>query len=99
MGPWIVPLRELDGDLGDLTLTCRVNGEEVQRDTTASMAASPGRLASFISQRVALRPGDVIATGTPGGVGKARGVKLAPGDVVEVAVEGVGTLRNRVERA
>lgn len=99
IGPWVVPVSELDGDLNDLTLCCRVNGEEVQRDTTASMVASVSRLVSFISHRVALRPGDVIATGTPGGVGKARGRNLLPGDVVEVEVEGVGILRNRVEAA
>jgi acylpyruvate hydrolase len=96
MGPWVVHIDSLDGDLADLALTCRVNGEQVQHDTTASMAAGPARLASFVSQRVALRPGDVIATGTPGGVGKARGVALRDGDVVEVEVEGVGVLRNTV---
>jgi acylpyruvate hydrolase len=99
MGPWVVPLAELEGDLADLALSCRVNGEEVQRDTTASMAASAAQLLSFISHRVSLQPGDVIATGTPAGVGKARGTKLAPGDLVEVEVEGVGMLRNRVEPA
>jgi 2-keto-4-pentenoate hydratase/2-oxohepta-3-ene-1,7-dioic acid hydratase in catechol pathway len=99
IGPWVVPLKDLKGDLNDLSVSCRVNGVEVQRDTTASMVASVARLISFISHRVALRPGDVIATGTPGGVGKARGSRLMPGDVVEVDVEGVGTLRNRVEAA
>lgn len=96
MGPWIVDIGSLDGDLADLDLRCRVNGEEVQHDTTASMAVDPAQLASFVSQRVALRPGDVISTGTPGGVGKARGVALRDSDVVEVEVEGVGVLRNSV---
>jgi acylpyruvate hydrolase len=96
IGPWVTPVASLDGDLADLALCCRVNGEEVQRDTTASMLASPARLAAFISHRVALRAGDVIATGTPGGVGRARGVALKDGDVLEVEVEGVGVLRNSV---
>jgi 2-keto-4-pentenoate hydratase/2-oxohepta-3-ene-1,7-dioic acid hydratase in catechol pathway len=99
MGPWVVPVSELDGDVDDLALACRVNGEEVQSDRTSSMNASVGRLIAFVSARVALQPGDVIATGTPGGVGKARGRRLEPGDVVEVEVEGVGVLRNRVEAA
>jgi 2-keto-4-pentenoate hydratase/2-oxohepta-3-ene-1,7-dioic acid hydratase in catechol pathway len=45
---------------------------------------------------VSLRPGDVIATGTPGGVGKARGIRLEPGDIIETEVAGIGALRNEV---
>ncbi len=97
IGPWVVPLRSLEGELADLGLSCRVNGDQVQRDTTASMLAAPARLAAFISHRVGLRAGDVIATGTPGGVGRARGIALSDGDIVEVEVEGVGVLRNRVQ--
>lgn len=96
IGPWIVSLDQLDGDLSDLGLRCRLNGELVQEDRTSSMVSSVPRLLSFVSHRVALRPGDVLATGTPGGVGRARGIKLADGDVVEVEVDGVGTLRNTV---
>jgi 2-keto-4-pentenoate hydratase/2-oxohepta-3-ene-1,7-dioic acid hydratase in catechol pathway len=96
IGPWIVSLDQLDGELSDLGLRCRLNGELMQDDRTSSMVSSVPRLLSFISHRVALRPGDVLATGTPGGVGRARGIKLADGDVVEVEVDGVGTLRNTV---
>jgi acylpyruvate hydrolase len=96
VGPWIVSRDELDGDVGDLGINCRVNGETVQDDRTSSMVRTVSELISFISHRVALRPGDLIATGTPGGVGRARGVNLKDGDVVEVEIEGVGTLRNRV---
>jgi acylpyruvate hydrolase len=99
IGPWIVALEQLDGDLSDLALRCRLNGDIVQDDRTSSMVSSVARLISFISHRVALRPGDVIATGTPGGVGRARGIKLREGDVVEVEVDGVGTLRNTVSAA
>jgi 2-keto-4-pentenoate hydratase/2-oxohepta-3-ene-1,7-dioic acid hydratase in catechol pathway len=96
IGPWIVPVDELPDSVEDLRLRCRINGEEVQHDRTSNLVASVGDLVSFVSHRVALRPGDVIATGTPGGVGLARGVSLKDGDVVEVEVDGVGVLRNRV---
>ena len=57
---------------------------------------SAPELISFGSQRVALRSGDLIATGTPGGVGRARGLNLEDSDMVEVEIEHIGTLRNRV---
>jgi 2-keto-4-pentenoate hydratase/2-oxohepta-3-ene-1,7-dioic acid hydratase in catechol pathway len=98
IGPWIVLTDELADSVEDLRLRCRINGEEVQHDRTSNLVASVAQLISYISQRVALRPGDVIATGTPGGVGKARGVSLKDGDVVEVEVDGVGVLRNRVRQ-
>jgi acylpyruvate hydrolase len=71
----------------------------VQNDRTSSMSRSVGELLTFISQRVELLPGDIIATGTPAGVGKARGIKLGDGDVVEVEIEGVGKLSNRVRES
>jgi len=95
VGPWLVSLDEL-GNPSDLGVRCRVNGQTVQDDRTSSMARSVETLIAFISQRVALRPGDLVATGTPAGIGRARGVSLQPGDVVEVEVEGVGRLRNTV---
>lgn len=94
--PWIVSRDELPGEIGDLGIRCRVNGETVQDDRTSSMVRSVEELISFISHRVALRLGDLIATGTPGGVGRARGVNLVDGDLVEVEIDGVGSLRNRV---
>jgi 2-keto-4-pentenoate hydratase/2-oxohepta-3-ene-1,7-dioic acid hydratase in catechol pathway len=96
LGPWIVSLDELPGSVDDLAVRCRVNGATVQDARTSSMVRSVAELIAFISQRVTLQPGDVIATGTPGGVGRARGVRLEDGDVVEVEIEGVGALRNRV---
>jgi 2-keto-4-pentenoate hydratase/2-oxohepta-3-ene-1,7-dioic acid hydratase in catechol pathway len=99
VGPWIVSRDELEPELDELGIRCRVNGETVQEDRTSSMVRGIAELVSFISQRVALQPGDLIATGTPGGVGRARGVNLKDGDLVEVEIDGVGVLRNRVKAA
>jgi acylpyruvate hydrolase len=96
IGPWIVSVDELPRELSDLAIQTRLNGEVVQDDRTSSMNASVAQLVSFVSHRVGLWPGDVIATGTPGGVGRARGINLADGDELEVELEGVGTLRNVV---
>jgi 2-keto-4-pentenoate hydratase/2-oxohepta-3-ene-1,7-dioic acid hydratase in catechol pathway len=95
LGPWVVSVDEA-GEVGDLKLQVRLNGEIVQDDRTSSMVSSVAALLAYISQRVALRPGDVIATGTPSGVGRYRNRKLSDGDVVEVEVERVGMLRNTV---
>ena len=75
----------------DLEVVGRVNGKERQRATAAEMVFSIPELLSYISGVMTLLPGDLIATGTPAGVGP-----LAPGDVVEVEVSGVGVLRNSV---
>lgn len=96
MGPGIVLTSDLEGDLTDLRLRCWHNDRLVQDDRTSSMAVSPAELLAFISHRVAIRPGDVIATGTPAGVGKARGVSLVDGDRVRIELEGVGTIENVV---
>ncbi|HNU35943.1 MAG TPA: fumarylacetoacetate hydrolase family protein [Methanomassiliicoccales archaeon] len=85
-----VPLDRVP-DLHSLDLELRVNGELRQKGNTAQMIFPPERLISYISRYMTLEPGDVIATGTPSGVGP-----LIPGDVVEAAVHGVGTLRNPV---
>jgi 2-keto-4-pentenoate hydratase/2-oxohepta-3-ene-1,7-dioic acid hydratase in catechol pathway len=76
-----------------LEVICRVNGEERQRGSVAQMAFSIPELIATISAIMTLEPGDVIATGTPAGVSP-----LAPGDVVEVEIPGVGTIRNPVVR-
>jgi 2-keto-4-pentenoate hydratase/2-oxohepta-3-ene-1,7-dioic acid hydratase in catechol pathway len=78
-------------DPGRLEVVCRVNGEVRQRGSTADMAFSVPVLIEYISRVMTLVPGDVIATGTPAGVGP-----LAGGDVVEVEIPGVGTLSNTV---
>jgi acylpyruvate hydrolase len=98
LGPWVVSIDEV-GEADDLTLQVRLNGEVVQDDRTSNMVSSVADLLSYISKRVALRPGDVVATGTPAGVGRYRDRKLKDGDVVEVEVERVGVLRNTVRKA
>jgi 2-keto-4-pentenoate hydratase/2-oxohepta-3-ene-1,7-dioic acid hydratase in catechol pathway len=95
LGPWIVPAW-LIADPQALNLKLTVNGEVMQQDSTAHMIWNVREQVSYLSQILTLRPGDVIATGTPTGVGMARGVFLKHGDKVEATVEGIGTLANRV---
>jgi 2-keto-4-pentenoate hydratase/2-oxohepta-3-ene-1,7-dioic acid hydratase in catechol pathway len=90
VGPWIESEFELDA----LTLRGRVNAQERQRGTTRDMVFSIPTLIAFISSVMTLEPGDLIATGTPEGVGP-----LVAEDVVEVELEGVGTLINVVATA
>jgi 2-keto-4-pentenoate hydratase/2-oxohepta-3-ene-1,7-dioic acid hydratase in catechol pathway len=96
-GPGIVP-RALIPDPQDLVIQTRVNGTVVQSDSTSNMVFSVAETIAFLSSLMTLRPGDIIATGTPAGVGFKREppVYLQPGDVVEVEVEGIGTIRNPV---
>lgn len=97
LGPWLVTLDEID-DVQNLQLTTRVNDVEMQSASTHSMIFSVARIIAELSRTMTLLPGDVIATGTPQGIGAKRTppVWLKPGDVVEVELEGVGVLRNRV---
>ena len=88
MGPW---LETEISDPDNVMVEAYLNGERRQHSTTSNMVFGVRRLISFISQVMTLLPGDVIATGTPSGIGPMR-----PGDVVEIKVEGIGTLRNRV---
>ena len=74
-----------------LEISLRVNGELRQHSNTRNLIFSPAQLLSFVSHVMTLLPGDVIATGTPSGVGQ-----LKPGDCVEVSIEGIGTLTNKV---
>jgi acylpyruvate hydrolase len=99
-GPALVTLQEI-GDLQALSVKTRVNGETVQDGNTASMIFGVAETIAFLSQIMTLEPGDIIATGTPAGVGNSRTPKLflRPGDVVEVEIAGVGTLRNTVVEA
>jgi 2-keto-4-pentenoate hydratase/2-oxohepta-3-ene-1,7-dioic acid hydratase in catechol pathway len=90
LGPWIVAGLSA-ADVSDLSITCQVNGLYRQMGRTKDMVFSPSELVSYISQMITLEPGDVVMTGTPAGVGP-----LEPGDVVEVTIEGVGTLSNPV---
>lgn len=87
------PCIETDLDVSDLSLRTRVNGELRQDGRTSHMIFPPSFIVAFITSVMTLDPGDVILTGTPAGVGP-----LAAGDVVEVEIEGIGILRNPVER-
>ena len=96
LGPCIA---SLDGiDLADIRVSTTVSGELMQDASTADLIFPVLDLIVYLSAGMTLEPGDVIATGTPGGVGDSRRPPryLREGDVVEVTVEGVGTLRNRV---
>lgn len=96
-GPWMVTRGEI-ADGQELTLTTRLNGEVMQQATTAQLIFSIPRLISYLSTFVPLEAGDVIVTGTPGGVGFKRTppVFMRAGDTVEVEVSSVGTLSNTV---
>jgi acylpyruvate hydrolase len=96
IGPEVVTTDELD--VSDVQLTTTLNGEVMQSASTAQMIFDIPRTIEYLSSFTTLRLGDVIATGTPGGVGFARQppVWLQPGDVIEVAIEGVGRIANRV---
>ena len=98
MGPWITTADEVDG--ANLRVTCKVNGELRQDSSTADLIFDVPTLIETISRCVTLSPGDVIATGTPVGVGIGFDPPrfLRDGDVVEVAIEGLGHIRNTVRR-
>lgn len=97
MGPWLVTEDEV-GDWRALTLETRLNGEVVQKARTDAMMVSIGELIAYVSTISVLKAGDVIATGTPEGIGCRREPPLwmKPGDVVEVEISRVGVLRNPV---
>jgi acylpyruvate hydrolase len=96
IGPELVTTDEID--VSDVQLTTRLNGEIMQSAKTSQMIFNIPRTIEFLSSFTTLRPGDVIATGTPGGVGFARQppVWLQPGDEIEIEIEGVGRIANRV---
>ena len=95
MGPWITPV---DGvpDPTDMAIRLWVNGELKQDSNSGRQVFSFEEQIAYLSRHVTLNPGDVIATGTPAGVGMARGEFLKPGDRVEIEVEGLGVLLNPV---
>jgi acylpyruvate hydrolase len=96
IGPEVVTTDEVDPT--DAQLTTTLNGEVMQSARTSAMIFDIPRTIEFLSSFTTLRPGDVIATGTPSGVGFARKppVWLTPGDLIEIEVEGVGRIANRV---
>jgi acylpyruvate hydrolase len=97
MGPWLITSDELQNPSG-LEVVLTVNGEERQRSNTANLVFSVQYLVEFLSNLMTLEPGDVILTGTPGGVGVAREpqVFLKDGDVVKIEIDQIGVLENRV---
>ncbi|HEY2219729.1 MAG TPA: fumarylacetoacetate hydrolase family protein [Gaiellaceae bacterium] len=96
VGPRIVPAAELEPS--DLQIQQRLNGDVLQDSRTSDLIFDVPTLVSYVSQAITLEPGDLILTGTPEGVGVFREPKiaLAPGDVVEIEIEGIGVLRNEV---
>jgi 2-keto-4-pentenoate hydratase/2-oxohepta-3-ene-1,7-dioic acid hydratase in catechol pathway len=97
LGPWLVTTDEIP-DPSRLTLTTRLNGAQVQHSPTDLLIYSIPQIIAFCSDFTALSPGDVIATGTPDGVGHSRKPPLwmKPGDTLEVEISSIGTLRARI---
>jgi len=97
VGPWILTADEIE-TLGELELKTRLNGQTVQSTSISDLAFDVPALVSYLSTVTTLLPGDVIATGTPSGVGLFREPKLflTPGDIVEVEISQIGTLSNTV---
>jgi 2-keto-4-pentenoate hydratase/2-oxohepta-3-ene-1,7-dioic acid hydratase in catechol pathway len=97
LGPWLVTADEV-GDPGGLAIRCTIDGEVVQDSSTDQMIFGVGDLIAFISRTITLEPGDVIATGTPPGVGMAREPQrwLRDGESMTVEIEKIGALTNTV---
>ena len=95
VGPYLTTSDEVD-NAKDLSVQCEVDGQVMQKARTSDLLFPPAEIASYISQIITLEPGDLIATGTPGGVGMARDpqVWLKPGQVVRTSIEGLGELVN-----
>jgi len=93
LGPWVVA-GVTEEEVADLAVVCRVNGALRQAGRTSEMVFSPAALIAYAAAVMTLEPGDLVLTGTPAGVGP-----LQPGDVVEIEIEGVGTLHNPVRQA
>jgi 2-keto-4-pentenoate hydratase/2-oxohepta-3-ene-1,7-dioic acid hydratase in catechol pathway len=95
LGPGLTPAFQIP-DPQDLRLRLWVNGELQQDESTADMVCSVAELIAAASEVATLEAGDVIATGTPSGVGAGRGLYLRPGDIVRTSIDGLGTLENTV---
>lgn len=95
VGPWLVTADEVP-DPQALSLVCKINGQTMQNGSTSKMIFGCAAIVSYISQFMTLMPGDLIPTGTPAGVGMGRNRYLAPGDVMELGITGLGTQRQKV---
>jgi len=95
MGPWITPADEVP-DIYACQLQLWVNQEKMQDTLVSGLIFNIAELIEYLSRRMTLLPGDVIATGTPSGVGRPRGIFLKPGDRVRISLDCVGTLENPV---
>jgi 2-keto-4-pentenoate hydratase/2-oxohepta-3-ene-1,7-dioic acid hydratase in catechol pathway len=95
MGPWITP-SEFISDPHNLTIQLWVNDELMQDASSRQMYYTIPEQIEYLSGLLTLLPGDVISTGTPSGVGHARGLYLKPGDTVQITIEGLGTIKNPV---
>lgn len=98
LGPMVVTADELPAGAAGLRISTRVNGAVLQDSTIGDLIFDVATVVADLSTTMKLEPGDIIATGTPGGIGATRKppVWLRPGDVCEVEIEGIGTLRNRI---
>jgi acylpyruvate hydrolase len=96
VGPYLVTPEEV-GDAADLEVRCEVDGAVMQQSRTSDLLFSPAQIVSYASQAITLRPGDLIATGTCGGVGDARKppVYLQPGNLLRTWIEGLGECLNQ----
>jgi acylpyruvate hydrolase len=97
VGPALVTPDEVD-HAADLEVRCEIDGETVQLGRTSDLIFKPAEIVSYVSQILTLDPGDIISTGTPGGVGAARDPRrfLEPGQVLRTAIEGIGELVNEI---
>ena len=98
MGPWLVP-RDCIADPQKLRMRLQVNGDVMQDGTAEGMIFNIAEQIAYLSGILTLKPGDMIATGTPDGVGMGRGVYLKPGDEMVASIEGIGSIRNKVVAA
>ena len=96
IGPWLVPAWQIP-DPQAVQMRLDVNDEPMQQDSTANMIWTVREQIAYLSTIVTLEPGDVIATGTPTGVGMGRGIYLKPGDRLVASIEGIGRLSNQVQ--
>lgn len=95
MGPWITPLDQIP-DVYDMDVKLWVGDELMQDSNSSDLVHNFHEMVAYLSRHMRLRPGDVIGTGTPSGVGMPRGRFLKPGETVRISVEGVGELTNNV---